>query len=260
MLSPMGEGLKLVNDDTGGADSSLELSCGIARNGLNTSGTTFQHPTLSSVRAYCALYDFTPKVERLYLSHMSSEKVIKYKDFLSFQVPNVGKGANFNNILTNSISRARKLIIVPFISASENYAGPESTISPMNSPFSSSPNTTSKNALTNFNVLVSGTNLYQQNINYSVEHFLQEVRKTNSLNGGESLQQSSGLINQLEYENSYRYIVSDLSRTVSEVSDNVSKSIQIVGTNTGKYAVDLYCFLEFERQIRIDMNTGQIII
>jgi hypothetical protein len=49
-----------------------------------------------------------------------------------------------------------------------------------------------------------------------------------------SLGMSSGLINQLDYESGYRFIVSDLSRTPSEASDNVSKSIQVIGTNSGK--------------------------
>ena len=70
---------------------------------------------------------------------------------------------------------------------------------------------------------------------------------------------SSGLTNQLEYESGYRYIVSDLSRCPSEASDNVSKSIQVIGTNSSKYAVDLLCFIQFERNIEIDISTGSLI-
>ena len=122
----------------------------------------------------------------MYLSKQPT-KVIKYKDFLSFQVLNVAPGANFNQNFTNSVARGRKLIIIPQIAAAFNSAGLAGVISPMNSPFTSSPNTTASNAITNYNVLLSGTNLYQQNLNYSVEHFIQEVRKTNSVNGGMSL-------------------------------------------------------------------------
>jgi hypothetical protein len=108
-------------------------------------------------------------------------------------------------------------------------------------------------------VLLSGANLYQQNLNYSVENFIQELRKTNSVNGGMSLGMSSGLISQLEYESGYRFIVSDLSRTPSEASDNVSKSIQVIGTNSGKYPIDIFWFLEFSRQVEIDVGTGSLI-
>jgi hypothetical protein len=194
----------------------------------------------------------------MYLSKLPT-KTLKYKDFLSFQVLNVGPGANFNQILTNSIARGRKLVISPQIAASYNNAGTAGSIAPMNSPFSTAPNTTSASAITNFNVLLSGSNLYQQNLNYSSEHYIQEVRKTNSLNGGQSIGMSSGLISQLEYESGYRFIVSDLSRCPSEASDNVSKSVQIIGTNSSNKAIDLYCFLEFEREVTVDVGTGSLI-
>jgi hypothetical protein len=257
MISPIGDSNGL-NIGSGTPVTKMELSIGIARNNINSSGVTYGHPTLSSVRAYCCLYDLSPQAEQMYLSKQPT-KVIKYLDFLSFQTLDIGAGANFNQILTNSIARGRRLIGVPMISSSSNYAGTSGTIAPMNSPFSTSPNTTTNTAITNYNVLVSGTNLYQQNLNYSVENFIQELRKTNSINGGMSLGMSSGLINQLDYESGYRFIVSDLSRTPSEASDNVSKSIQVIGTNSGKHSISIYWFLEFEREVEIDLSSGSLI-
>jgi hypothetical protein len=230
MLSPIGEGNGL-NIGSANPVKKLELSIAIAQYQINSSGQIFSHPTLTSVRAYCCLYDLTPQAESMYLSKVPT-KVIKYNDFLSFQTLGIGPGANFNQILTNSIAKGRRLIGVPMISGSSNYAGSSGTISPMNSPFTSSPNITSSTPITNYNVLLSGTNLYQQNLNYSSEHYIQEIRGQ-SLYGGLSLDMSSGLISQLEYESGYRFIVSDLSRTPSEASDNVSKSTQVIGTNSG---------------------------
>jgi hypothetical protein len=178
---------------------------------------------------------------------------------LSFQTLNVGAGANFNQILTNSIARGRRLIGVPQIAASYNSGGTSGVIAPANSPFSTSPNTTANGAITNFNVLVSGTNLWQQNLNYSSEHFIHELSKTKSINGGLSLGMSSGLINQLEYEAGYRFIVADLSRTPSEASDNIAKSIQVIGTNTSGTPLDILWFLIFEREIEIDLQAGNLI-
>jgi hypothetical protein len=256
MISPTGEGNGL-NLGTTNPVKKLELSIGIARNQVNTSGQTFSHPTLSSVRAYYCLYDLTPSAESMYLAKVPT-KVIKYNDFLSFQTLNIGAGANFNQILTNSIAKGRRLIGVPMISRSTNFAGTSGTIAPMNSPFTSSPNTTSSCPITNYNVLLSGTNLYQQNLNYSSEHYIQEIRGQ-SLNGGLSLGMSSGLISQLEYESGYRFIVSDISRTPSEASDNISKSIQVIGTNSGNQTIDIFWFLEFSREVEIDIATGSLI-
>jgi hypothetical protein len=126
MISPVGE----VNGlNIGGANpvKKLELSIAIARNQINTSGQTFSHPTLSSVRAYCCLYDLTPQAESMYLSKVPT-KVIKYNDFLSFQTLNISPGSNFNQILTNSIAKGRRLIGVPMVSGASNNAGTAGTI------------------------------------------------------------------------------------------------------------------------------------
>jgi hypothetical protein len=257
MISPIGGGNGL-NIGSATPVTKMELSIGIARNGINSSGVTYSHPTLSSVRAYCCLYDMTPQAEQMYLSKQST-KTIKYSDFLSFQTLNIGVGANYNTVLTNSIARARRIIGVVQIAAAFNSAGTAGTIAPSNSPFSSCPNTTVNTPITNYNILVSGSNLYQQNLSYSVEHFIQELRKTGSMNGGMSLGMSSGLLDQLDYESGYRFLLSDLSRCPSEASDNVSKSIQVIGTNSGKYPIDILWFLEFEREVTIDLQTGSLI-
>ena len=96
-------------------------------------------------------------------------KVVKYQDFISFQTLSVAANASFSH-LTNGISRVRKIIGIPQLAANFNFTGTAGTIGPMNSPFSSSPATS-----TMFNVLLSGVQLYAQNYNFSVEHFYQEL-------------------------------------------------------------------------------------
>jgi hypothetical protein len=255
-ISPLGAGFGL---DIAGTTpcTGLELSIAIARNSINKSNVTYTHPAITSCRFYGAMYDLTPQAEQMYLSK-SPTKVIKYQDFLSFQSLNIPAGGNFNQILTNSIARGRKLVGIPVISGSTNFAGSAGTISPLASPFTSSPCTTSKSAITNFNVLVSGNNLWQSNLSFTYEEFTQQLRKT-GINGGSSLGMSSGLISQTDFEHGYRFLLADLSRTPSEATDNVMKSIQVVGTNSGSQAIDIYWFVFFERQVTIDIQTGSLI-
>jgi hypothetical protein len=198
------------------------------------------------------MYDMTSSAEQAYLSKLST-KVIKYDDFLSFQTQNIPPNGNFTQVLTNSIARGRKLIGVSVLT--ENYAGAYGTISPLASPFSTSPFTTARNAITNFNVLVSGSNLYQSILNYTFEQLQNELRKE-GINGGSSLGMSSDLISQNDFENGYRFIVANLSRTPSEATDNVSKSIQVIGTNTGDKPITIYWFFVFERSVELDVQTG----
>jgi hypothetical protein len=145
------------------------------------------------------------------------------------------------------------------LSSSSNYAGTAGFISPIASPFTSSPCTTTKNPITGFNVLLSGANLFQQNIQYGWEHFQNELRRT-GINGGLSLGLSSGLISQNDFENGYRFIVADISRCNSEAQDNIARSIQVIGTNSGDKAIDVIWVVFYEREVEIDLSTGSLIM
>ena len=255
MISPLGVGNGFNAVGTTPC-TAAQLSIGVARNAF--SGTTYTHPTLTQCRLYACLYDLSPAAETMYLSKLPS-KVIKYNDFLSFQTLGVGAGSNFSQVLTNGVSRLRKLVGITQVASGSNFAGTAGTIAPMNSPFTSAPATCTGQAVTNFNVLVSGVQLYAQNYNYGVEHFLQELRKVNSINGGSQLGLSSGLLSQTDFENGYRFITADLSRKPSEAIDNISKSVQVIGTNAGLYPVDIFWFVFYEREIEIDIQTGSLI-
>ena len=255
-ISPIGKGFGL--DIAGTTPSTgLELSIAIARNTINKTGQTFTHPSLTSCRFYGAMYDLTPQAEQMYLSKTPTKKIL-YEDFLSFQTLGVPPGGNFNQILTNSIARGRKIVGIPVISGSTNYAGDGRTISTLASPFSSSPCTTCKSPILNFNVLLSGNNVFQSNLNYSYEQFVQELHKT-GINGGSSTGLSSGLISQTDFENGYRFLLADISRTPSQSTDDIMKSVQVIGTNSGSQSVDIFWYIYFEREVTIDIQTGSLI-
>ena len=249
MISPC---LKGQGFDPAGttACTAAQISLGVAKNSINATGNTFNHPSLSSCRFYACMYDFTPSFETLYLSK-NSTKVIKYQDILTFQTLSIPAGGNYNQILSNSVARIRKIVGFPQISASANFAGTAGFISPMNSPFTSAPTTTTTTPITNMNVLISGTNLYQANYNYTYESFLQELHKCNSINGGGSLGLSSGLISQNDFENGYRFIVNDVSRTQSQATDDIGKSVQVIGTNASTMPIDITWVIFYEREFEI---------
>lgn len=261
MVSQQGAGFGLV---AGGTATSLVASIGI---GKSVSGS-LSHPTLQSCRVYACMYEMSPAFEEQYFSIVPTKKIL-YNDILSFQVLNVQAGQSFSQILTNGVSRARYLLIVPQLSSVINgsAAVTDTTNSgvvvgtPMNSPFSSSPGTCCPHAfITNFNVLLSGTNLYQSNINYRFENWLMENRQSNALNGGLSLGMSSGLLNQSDFENGYGYIYVDLSRKISQASDDISRSVQIVGSNSSAVSVDYYCIIGYERELTLSTSTGSLVI
>ena len=107
----------------------------------------------------------------------------------------------------------------------------------------------------NFNVLVSGVNLFLNNENYDFEAFRQQLISSNQLNGNLTTGLTSGLISEDMFSRLYRYYYGDCSRTLQSEA-GVSRSIQIQGQNVSKLICDLMVFVEFQREITIDVSTG----
>ena len=164
------------------------------------------------------------------------------------------------------------MLICPFLSGQINGSTTASLtssytvgIGPLgftsNSPFSSSPATTGPQAsISNLNILVSGQTIYQSNYIYGFESFLNEIRGSNSLNGGIPLGMSSGLLSQSEWENGYRFVYVDLSRRLSQANDDIARSIQVSFTNSAAYMVDYIYIVAFEKELQISTSTGALVI
>lgn len=237
----------------GAAGGVFSVACGIARTSSPTSTAT---PAITAVRWYVPAYMMNPIKEEQYMT-MNKFKTITYRDIYNYNVINVASGGSFNAILTNGIVNPKKVVVIPVFN---NTAGNAATASlnPAQSFWDTVPASTSPlAALTNFNVQVSGQNMFQQNELYDFQQFLDEQSRT-GINGGafdSGLQ--SGLIGYKEWVHNYRYYVCDVSRRLP-AENNVPKSIVISGTNGCGKILDLFCFVEFERKIIIDMETGQI--
>jgi hypothetical protein len=260
MISPILKGFEA------GQATLFEASLGI---GKSLSGT-FSHPTMNQCRIYASTYTLSPAYEDKYLSMVPTKKVL-YNDILSFQQMNVAPQASVNWLITNGVSRARYLLLCPFISGTTNGSNPilnQSQFiagvkagSPMNSPFSSCPGTSAPYAnISNFNVLISGSALYQSNIQYKFEQFLNENRSSLGLNGGMTTGMSSGIIGQSDFEAGYGFVYVDLSRKQSQTSDDISRSIQAVFQNNSGVSIDYYAIIGYEREITVSTSTGALVV
>lgn len=226
-------------------------------------GSALPSHTLMNCRIYAPIIDLEPSVTKDYI--LTKNKAIYYRDVLRFPNMQVPTNLAFNFNIANGLVNAKRLIIIPFYHDSniesnthtDGYSDFEYMPFEPTSPFDSAPATTAPRAyLTDFNVLISNMNIFQQNINYSFENFIQEMSPVNSINGGLGIGCTSGLIDYNMWVNNYRYYVVDLSRRLA--GDNTPKSLSIVGKNSSKYTVDYYCFVEYERHLDLDVETGHI--
>ena len=87
-----------------------------------------------------------------------------------------------------------------------------------------------------------------------------ENRQANAVNGGLYLGLSSGILSQSDFENGYGFVYVDLSRNISQASDDTSRSIQVVGLNSSAVMVDYYCIVGYERSITLSTSTGSLVI
>jgi hypothetical protein len=203
----------------------------------------------------------SPIAESRYLSLTPTKKVI-YNDIFQYQFSNLPSGNTFNVLVSNGIPNVRGVLVVPLVSSSVAangvsgagaYAGVAT--STLLSPFSTTGGTPDPIQITNFNIQVSGKNLFINNLQYGYEQFVEQLVSSNQLNGSLTTSLASGLIGKEDFEYNYRYLYGNVSRSLPS-EDGVAKAIQILGVNNSPVAIDLMVFVEFEREITIDVRTG----
>ena len=264
-----------------GANAIRNYKYNISVGGRCLDGTIASLPGIStttmaqSVYLYIPAYTFNPVFEQAYLS--SPVKQIKYTDIYQYQVLNVQGGAQFNNLLTNGIANVKSVLIYPMFSSASTigqtscaYNGTTLTAVSLSSnsgflsgvPVFQSPfdpvgtGATSPLALIkNFNIQVSGQNAIYNLEKYPFEQFNNQLYGQNAVNGGLTDGITSSLIDREDFDMEYCYYYVNVERMLP-VEMSVPKSIQILGTNSSRKFIDLYCFVEYGVEISIDALTG----
>jgi hypothetical protein len=128
----------------------------------------------------------------------------------------------------------------------------------LQSPFSSTGGTPDPILITDFQVQLSGKNVFNANQLYDFENFVEQIVQTNQLNGSLTTGLGSGQIGFTEWTQLYRYLYANASRGLPQ-DMGVAKSVQIQGTIRSPATCTLLVFLEFERSITVNVASGQIV-
>jgi len=230
-------------------------------------------PLSKSVYLYIPAYTFNPPFEQAYLS--SPTKIIKYTDIYQYQILNIAGGTGqINNLVTNGIANIKSVLVIPFYSTNgvstactlpASYGGSNLNLNTgflngvpvFQSPFDSAGTGTTSPLvfLTNFNIQVSGQNAIYNVEKYAFEQFNNQLYGQNSVNGGLTDGLCSGLIGRTEFDMNYNYYYVNVERMLP-VEETVPKSIQIIGNNASLKAIDLFIFIEYGCEVKIDALTG----
>jgi hypothetical protein len=239
----------------------VNVAISIVKTQFTQMTNTYSCP-ISSVRLYVPAYILNPMSESRLLS-LSPTKRIVYNDIFQYSFPNQQVNSPFNILVTNGIPNIRSVLVMPFLPAVSNGVAAAGFVrsSTLLSPFCSTPASPDPLIIQNFQIQLSGKNLFNNQLQFDYETFAQQLVSSNQLNGGLTTALSSGLISKSDFQNLYRYYYANCSRSLSS-EQGVSKSIQIQGTILGgnlTTVIDLMVFVEYEKSITVDLRTGAII-
>ena len=213
---------------------------------------------ITSVRLYAPAYTLSPLSEQRLLSLTPSKRVV-YNDIFQFSFPSQAINSPFNILVTNGIPNIRSVLVLPLLNSSTNGVAAAGAVrsSSILSPFASTPSSPDPLIIQNFQIQVSGKNLFINQLQYDYETFYEQLVSANQLNGSLTTSLASGLVSKKDFQSLYRYYYGNCSRSLPS-EEGVAKAIQIQGTILSPIAtsVDLMVFVEFEREITIDLRTG----
>jgi hypothetical protein len=213
------------------------------------------YAALPNCRIYIPNYKINPTYEERILSNRVQK--IRYLDWYQQPIINISNGASYSQVLTTALTNVKACIILPFQNGSSGLFN-SFTGSQWQSCFDTAPATTIPGgmlAFQNFNIQVSGINVFNLNANYDYDIWAQEVQRL-GLNGAMSKELSSGLIDRTTWMYS-PFVVADLSRR-AESADKTYQSVVVQGTNNTGVNIDLYTFLLFEKECEIDILSGAV--
>lgn len=232
-----------------GETATFFVSAGIvtAPDSTNTLYQVNGGPT--STRVYFQTYTISPEYEKVLLAKRI--KRVIYEDVYSYIINKVEAGGQTQALITNGISRMKEVVVVPFFNKDANTGLTSYPIT--SSPFTHEPGLPSTCAyLSQFNVAISGKNLFQNDQQYSWSQFVDELSEL-GINGGKTIT-SSGLYSQQDYTFA-PYYVANAGRRLE--GDNIARSVQILATNQTQKPLDLHCFITYYRELVIDISSGE---
>lgn len=216
-----------------------------------------------SVYLYAPSYTFNPVFESAYLS--APVKTINYTDYYQYQVSGVAPSQPFNNLITNGIANIKSVLIIPYLSSSTgsaqapgtSFCGLPAGVAQYQSPYdpAGSGSTAPFALFTQFNVVISGQNAIYNTEQYAFEHFANQFKGCNSVNGDLTDGLTSGLIGQLDWESSQCFYYTNVGRQLP-VEEAVPKSVQIQGINQSQFTLDLFVFIEYGCSLSVDVLSG----
>ena len=231
-----------------GASNTWILECTVS--GVPSTSLTTAQPPINYARLVEPYYQANPEID----SALTQSKKIYYMERFINNFT-VQANSSFNGTITSGIVNPKRLILIPYFNLqSTSIASQTLTYQPFQSPFETAPATTSVYpVLRNLQVTVGNVPMFLNPVNFDYETFFNELYEI-GVDGGFNNEISSGLLNQRQWSQLYRYYTVDISRRLTS-EDGSSKGIQISFDNATNLPIQVFAFVWYERQFTVDTAT-----
>ncbi len=244
----------LINHTSSGA--SFSAAAGTMRIVGSVDGTTADNvspagPLLTNARMLMPYYVANPKADAM-LSQ--SNKFFTTMEKIQFTF-DVDANGNTAPTITSGVPNPRRIVMVP---TWKGLGGNTTITNPEQSPFDTVPATSGPfAALSQLQVYVANSPIYQYPVTYDYEQFLIEQSQV-GLNGNQSNEETSGLLTEQLWTQNHRFYTVDLSRRM-DAEDGSSKSVSLSFNNpSSTYKMHVIGHLYYEKRWVIDTSTCQI--
>jgi hypothetical protein len=195
------------------------------------------------VELWVPAYQILPVMQEDYSNN--HKKVITYNDYYQFSLKGVPAGDTFNHLVSNGIANLKACLIVPMLNRLNNNVNVFDDGLPQSFAH-----------ISQFNIMVGGTNVLHQDSRYGYQQFNNEFFNEFGINGNQSPGIGSGLIDFKSWVKKPYYYV-NCSRIPLD-QQNSYRSLQIKGTNSSNLTMDYYVFAIYEKKFNLDIISGVI--
>lgn len=222
------------------------MTCEIS--GIPSASRTAAKPTVSYASLVCPYYEANPALDLT----LSQRKTYRYLE-KQFTEILIDAESTTTNTISPGIANAKSILLVPFYSAINGKTG----LTPWTSSQDTAPVTTGPLAtLTDIQVMHGNVPVFNQPQQYTYDFFLQEIASL-GLEGGQTNELGSGLLDQKMFEELYRYYYVNLSRA-ADTDDGASKSVIVQFRNATKLPMRILAFVFYEKEITLDTNLSRV--
>lgn len=263
----LGQPMGGVGPATGARE--ISFSFGVLQNQFTTKDVVSAYVPYNTTQLQVPFYDITDP--RSIIS--SPVKTIKFLDaYAQYFADRCGSGitdgqqnAPFNFQLSANLKNIKYVALMPFANTKgvghyknkiDNTAGDAAGIEQFQSPFDSAPYTLLPGAsIKNFQVRLGNRNVFSKTVDYDYESFIHEFSKLGAVNGDQTSEMSSGIVDFNQWSFAQRVLVADCSRLSEK---DVPMSVQVSGVNNCSQAMNILVLVVYERELELDLLTGKV--